>query len=762
MKFQNGYWLLQKGVTAMPAAQVVDYRMADGKLTVYCAVRPGMSRASSVDAALLTFEMTAVGRDTIHVRAYHHLGYGEGRPAFELGEAEEQGQFCTEGETGDGSVPEKLIFSAGGLQAVIHTAPFSIDYVEEGTVLTSSEGRSLAYMQIEGQKPRMKEELSLDVGELVYGLGERFTPFVKNGQNVELMNEDGGTASEQTYKNIPFYVSNRGYGVMIDTPAPVSMEIGSEKVERVQFSVEGEEISYCVIGNSGNGLKGVLANYAKLTGAAALPPRWSFGLWLSTSFTTDYDEQTVMGFLNGMQEYGIPVEVFHFDCCWMKEFEWCNFEWRDDCFPDPEGMLARIHERGTRVCVWINPYIAQKSPLFAEAASQGFLLKRKDGSVWQTDRWQAGMGIVDFTNPGAVQWYRAHLKKLLDMGVDCFKTDFGERIPIREAAWYDGSDPVRMHNYYTYLYNKTVYDLTAEVKGTENAVVFARSATAGGQKFPVHWGGDCSSTYRSMAESLRGGLSLMLSGFAFWSHDMGGFEDDACDPDLYQRWTQFGLLSSHSRYHSSRRYKAPWLFGQESVAVSREFTQLKLSLMPYLWAQAVESVRDGIPMMRPMLLEFPEDEMSWYLDRQYVFGSSLLVAPVFRKDGICRFYLPLGSWTHLLTGRSYIGGNWYTEKYDAHSLPVFVRQGTILIRGTQTDGSADYDDRKSARICLYDIPMEGAEASCYDRFGREIASVRASRDEESLRVVAHGFDAGTRVVLEGAEYPLRGDVLVIQ
>ena len=246
MKFQNGYWLLQKGVTAMPAAQVADYRIQDGVLTVYCAVRPGASRAQSVDAPLLTFEMTAAGRDTIHVRAYHHLGYGEGRPAFELGKAEVQGQFRTEGDGGDGGLPEKLIFTAGSLQAVIHTAPFSIDYVEDGTVLTRSEGRSLAYMQIEGQKPRMKEELSLDVGELVYGLGERFTPFVKNGQNVELMNEDGGTASEQTYKNIPFYVSNRGYGVMIDTPAPVSMESGSEKVERVQFSVEGDEISYCV------------------------------------------------------------------------------------------------------------------------------------------------------------------------------------------------------------------------------------------------------------------------------------------------------------------------------------------------------------------------------------------------------------------------------------------------------------------------------------------------------------------------------------
>ncbi|MBQ7063465.1 MAG: alpha-xylosidase [Firmicutes bacterium] len=754
MKFKNGYWLMREGVAELAATQVCDYHFGDGVLTLYCAVRPVEARNATVNAPLLTVRMEAAGRDTLMVHAFHHMALRDPRPEFSHSPAEQAAEL-TEREN-------RLILTAGTLRAEISLKPFRIRYYEGSRLLTESEGRSLAYVTLPDGKARMKEELSLGVDENIYGLGERFTAFVKNGQSVDLINEDGGTASEQTYKNIPFYLSSAGYGVWIDTPAPVSVEVASEKVERVQFSVEGEEIRYCLIGSGceSNPYKGVLARYTALTGAAALPPRWSFGLWLSTSFVTDYDEQTVMSMLDGMESYGIPVEVFHYDCCWMKEFEWCNFTWRDDCFPDPEGMLRRIHERGIRVCVWINPYIAQKSPLFREAGEADYLLKRPDGSIWQTDLWQAGMGIVDFTNPEARKWYRDKLRTLLDMGVDCFKTDFGERIPIRDAAWFDGSDPLRMHNMYTLYYNQTVYELLREVKGEEDAVVFARSATTGSQCYPVHWGGDSESSYRSMAESLRGGLSLMLSGLAFWSHDIGGFEDDACNPDLYRRWTQFGLLSTHSRYHSSRRYKAPWLYGEEAVRVSREFTALKLSLMPYLWAQTVESVRSGLPLMRPMLLEFPADEMCRYLDKQYMLGESLLVAPIFNEEGLAHYYLPQGTWTHLLSGKPYIGGQWYTETYDAYSLPVFVRGGSVIIRG-RSDGSADYDDRLGARICLYDIPLEGLEARCYDRGGREIASVKAYCDEEALHVVAHGFDEDTRVVLDGVEYPLRGGVLAL-
>lgn len=260
---------------------------------------------------------------------------------------------------------------------------------------------------------------------------------------------------------------------------------------------------------------------------------WSYGPWLSTSFTTDYDEATVTSFIEGMAERDLPLSVFHFDCFWMREFNWCDFEWDPRVFPDPEGMLARLHDRGLRVSAWINPYIGQRSPLFAEAAEAGYLVRRRDGSVWQWDLWQAGMGLVDFTNPDATAWYQGHLRRLIGQGVDCFKTDFGERIPT-DVVWHDGADPARMHNLYTHLYNRAVHDVLVGERGAGEAVLFARSATAGGQTMPVHWGGDNTSTFVSMAESLRGGLSLAMSGFAHWSHDIGGFEGTP-DPAVFKR-----------------------------------------------------------------------------------------------------------------------------------------------------------------------------------------------------------------------------------
>ena len=446
----------------------------------------------------------------------------------------------------------------------------------------------------------MSQQLSLGVGELVYGLGERFGPLVKNGQSIDMWNADGGTSSEQAYKNIPFYVTNRGYGVLVDHPGHVSFEVGSEAVESVQFSVRGEHLQYYVI--AGDDPAGVLERYTALTGRPPEVPAWSWGLWLSTSFTTRYDEATITGFIDGMEERGLPLSVFHFDCFWMREFSWCDFEWDARVFPDPEGMLARLHDRGLKVCVWINPYIAQRSALFEEGKRRGYLVRRADGSVWQWDRWQAGMGLVDFTNPEATAWYQGKVRTLLAQGVDAFKTDFGERIPL-DVVWHDGSDPERMHNWYTQLNNQSVAAVLEE-HSPGGAVVFARSATVGGHRFPVHWGGDSTSTFVSMAESLRGGLSLAFGGFAYWSHDIGGFEGSP-DPAVFKRWLAFGLLSSHSRLHGSDSYRVPWAFDEEAVEVTRVFSRLKLSLLPYLMRAGRQAHESGLPVMRPMPLAYP-------------------------------------------------------------------------------------------------------------------------------------------------------------
>jgi len=474
-----------------------------------------------------------------------------------------------------------------------------------------------------------------------------------------------------------------------------------------------------------------LKRYTSLTGRPALVPAWSFGLWLSTSFTTEYDEQTASSFIDGMKERDIPLSVFHFDCFWMKALHWCDFEWDETCFPDIEGMLRRYHEKGLKICAWINPYIAQGTDTFREGVKEGYFLKGADQKgVWQTDHWQPGMAVVDFTNPKAAEWYKGKLRKLLQNGVDCFKTDFGERIPTH-VIYYDGSDPQAMHNYYTYLYNKTVFELLKEEKGEQEAVVFARSATAGSQKFPVHWGGDCSATYPSMAETIRGGLSFAMSGFSFWSHDISGFESTA-EPDLYKRWAAFGLLSTHSRLHGSASYRVPWLFDEEACRVVSYFTKLKCRLMPYLYDKAIEAHEEGIPVMRPMVFEFTSDPGTRYLDTQYMLGESLMVAPILRSDGVSEFYLPQGIWTHLLSGKTVAGGTWNQEKYDYFSLPLYVRQNTLLAFGSN-DARPDYEYKDFVSLRLYQL-QDGAKAVCRipDMAGRIVNTITAVRNGNAV------------------------------
>ena len=671
MKFLNGGWLVKDGFSVKYAANIYTANIEPKKLTLFCPFgSPIYNAGMTFDGGILTIEVTSPREDVITTKLINFKKDRSNCPKFGLNETDPDVEID---ETDD-----KWTFTSGRLTLEIAKGEtIDFKYLYDGKVIAHSGWRAKGLVTDPEGQLHVSEQLDLGVGEKIYGLGERFTNFIKNGQTVDIWNEDGGTGTEQAYKNIPFYLSNRKYGLFVDNPGKVSFEVGSEKVSRVQFSVPGEEMSYSVVG--GENLKAILNTYTDLTGKAPLVPDWSYGLWLSTSFTTDYDEKTVLEFVDGMAERNIPLSVFHFDCRWMKELEWCNFDWDKSKFPDPEGLLKKLHDRGLKICVWINSYIGQKSPLFEEGAKNGYFIKNEDGSVWQWDKWQAGMAIVDFTNPEATKWYQGYLKKLVAMGVDCFKTDFGERIPTEGVKYYDGSDPELMHNYYTYLYNKAVYDVLVETKGADEAILFARSATVGGQQFPVHWGGDCSSNYPSMAESLRAGLSFGMSGFGYWSHDIAGFEDQA-SPDLYKRWTQFGLLSSHSRYHGSTAYKVPWLYGDEAVDVAREFTELKLQLKPYLLKMAQETHETGVPMMRAMVLEFPDDPTCEDIDTQYMLGDDLLVAPVFREDGVARFYVPDDgtgqAWTNIITDTAYEPGKWYTEQYDYHTLPVLARPGT--------------------------------------------------------------------------------------
>ena len=769
MKFQNGCWLLKEGFASFSPQQIYDCKIT-GEEVVICAPTAVVNgRGNTIDGINLTLRITAPLPEVIRVQTWHHRGAVKRGPEFELTPVTADQKSPLEVEETEAAITVR----SGHLSLVIGRQPFDMRYQRDGKLLTRSVPRDLAFIKENwkgmaydrGAGAYMRQQLGLSVNEQIYGLGERFGAFVKNGQSVSVWNEDGGTSTEQSYKNIPFYLSSRGYGVFVNHPQRVEFEVGTEQVNKVAFSVEGECLDYFVM--AGPDGKAVLERYTDLTGKPALPAPWTFGLWLSTSFTTDYDEETVMGFIDGMLERGIPLSVFHFDCCWMKEFHWTDFIWDEAVFPDPEGMLARIRAKGIKVCVWINPYIGQESALFEEGVREGYFLKRPNGDVWQWDMWQSGMAIVDFTNPEAVKWYQRGLEKLLDMGVDCFKTDFGERIPT-EVVWHNGADPMKMHNFYPYLYNQAVFELLERKRGKGEAVLFARSATAGGQKVPVHWGGDCWSDYESMEQSLRGGLSLTSSGFGFWSHDIGGFESKST-PDVYKRWCAFGLLSTHSRLHGSSSYRVPWLYDEESVDVVRFFTGLKALLMPYLYRNAIETSRTGVPMMRSMALEFPDDRNCAYLAGQYMLGDSLLVAPVMNQEGMAEYYLPGGEWTHFLTGEAREGGRWYREKQDYLDIPLYVRDHSVVAVGACCQGPV-YDYAKDVTFRVYAL-SDGSEAGTvvYDGKANQDTLVQIARRDREYQVDVTGekpcrvelINAGTIAEVHGAEAVNRGRNIIL-
>ncbi|KAG8825763.1 hypothetical protein FRC17_008547, partial [Serendipita sp. 399] len=613
------------------------------------------------------------------------------------------------------SVGDNPSISSGGLTAAINPKPYSFTFNANNRVITTAHPKSqfiadvaqrwtttsassttcLAnetsanpYRSLEPHSVRyIAQEFNISPGEKFYGFGEQFGAFVKNGQHIDIWNQDGGTASEQAYKCVPFYFSTAGYGLFVKHAVEVEFEVGSEKVSRVAISIRGEQLEYFFI--YGRTPLEVLSRYTLLTGRPALPPLWTFGLWLSTSFLTDYGAKTVTGFLE------------------------------------------------------VNPYISQLSPLFDECVQEGYFIKRTDGDVWQWNLWQPGLAIIDFTNPAARQWYKSKLVSLMDLGVDTFKTDFAERIPHLNIKYHEEKyDSYAMHNMYTILYNQLVHETLEERYGKGGAVVFARSSFAGGQRFPTHWGGDVESTFEGMAETLRGGLSLTLSGFAFTSHDIGGFEGTP-PAHVYIRWLAYGLFSSHSRLHGSESYRVPWVYGEEAARILAKYLNEKHRLMPYVWSHAIAAHRLGYPMQRAMLVDFIDDRTTHSLDQQYMLGPSLLFAPVFGDDTHeTEYYLPAGTWTAytplLGSGKPRIvrGPRWVKEVVPLSEIPTYVRAGSVLALGPSDMKKPDYNLAENVELRVYH-PEVGKTATCEipSGHGAEIAATVLITSDENQVVV---------------------------
>lgn len=752
MKFADGFWLNQRGYEVNYANQAYEVHPIENGFLVVATPSFIYNRAMTLGGANLEIRYTSTQENCIKVSITHHKGYADHGPHFVLNE----GSFKPTVEIDD----KQAVLISGDTKLVLSRENWSFTYFYKDKKLTSGGWRSTGVIMesafkaearlhtqaddsfwsypADAHRTYIREQLDTTVGEYFYGFGEKFTTFTKNGQNVEIWNADGGTCSDQSYKSIPFYVSSRGYGVFVNSTDKVSYEVCSDTVSKMSITVPGENLEYFVFG--GETVAQALEGYTTLTGKPSLPPAFSFGLWLTTSFTTSYDEDTINSFIDGMAERDIPLQVFHFDCFWMKEFEWCNFEWDTTQFPDPPAMLKRLHEeKGLHTCVWINPYIGQRSKLFDEGMAGGYFIKRPDGSVFQCDEWQPGMAIVDFTNPEACKWYAGKLRALCEMGVDTFKTDFGERIPTKDIVYFDGSDPIKMHNFYTYLYNECVFNVLKDYYGENKACLFARSATAGGQKFPVHWGGDCSGNYNSMAEVVRGCLSLCISGFGYTSHDMAGFEATAT-ADIYKRWAAFGMFSSHSRLHGNQSYRVPWLFDDDSKAPDscsntlKFFANLKGRLMPYIWAQAIKTHETGVPVMRAMVIDYANDPTCLTLDRQYMFGDNILAAPILNDESMALYYVPEGRWTDIITGKVLEGGKWYNHKCSYLEMPALAKPNSMIVYG-DFKKDIEYDYLDNSEIVIYELEDgKSASASVYDIEANKVFEITAARKGSKIEL----------------------------
>ena len=519
---------------------------------------------------------------------------------------------------------------------------------------------------------------TLSPDEKIFGCGESYTGLNKRGQKLVLYADDAnGIQNETMYKPIPFFMSSRGYGMFMHTSSPITCDFGKYFSGVTSLMIGDESLDlFIFLGNP----KDILDEYTNLTGKAAMPPLWSFGFWMSR--ITYFSEKEGREVAQKLRDNEIPCDVIHFDTGWF-ETDWrCDYQFSPSRFNDAAGMIKDLKKQGFETCLWQLPYFVPKNTLFPEIIEKKLFVKNPKGNLPYED------AVLDFSNPKTIEWYQEKIGDLLKLGVGAIKVDFGEAAPLN--GYYDsGKSGFYEHNLYPLRYNKAVADVTQKVK--DEQIMWARSAWAGSQRYPVHWGGDPANTNTAMAASLRGGLSIGLSGFSFWSHDIGGFVLKAPE-EIYRRWTPFGMLTSHTRSHGAPPTE-PWEYSKSFLNDFREADNMRYRLMPYIYAQAKKCTETGLPMMRALFIEFPNDPGSWLIDNEYLFGSDILVAPLFEAVNERNVYLPPGIWIDYQTGKNYSGG-WH--KIEAGKIPIIllVRSGSAIphIKLAQSTKQMDWSE----------------------------------------------------------------------
>lgn len=541
---------------------------------------------------------------------------------------------------------------------------------------------------------RINPVFTLTADEMIFGCGESATGLNKVGQKVNLFVTDPqGPETDQMYKPIPFFMSNRGYGMFMHTSAPVTCDFGATYIGLNKMFMGDENLDLFVFFGEP---KDILDEYTDLVGKPGMPPLWSFGTWMSR--ITYFSEKEGYDVAANIRKNKYPCDVIHFDTGWF-DVDWqCDYKFSENRFQNPQQMLKDLKSQGFHVCLWQLPYFTPKNRYFPELIEKNMYVKNGNGELPYEDV------VLDFSNPETVNWYQNKLAGLLNIGVSAIKVDFGEAAPLNgiyasgKSGWYE-------HNLYPVRYDMAVSEITKKLHN-EN-IMWARAAWAGSQRYPLHWGGDAATTNTGMLGTLRAGLSFGLSGFSFWSHDMGGFVKSTPE-DLYCRWLPFGFLTSHTRAHGAPPTE-PWLYDSKRVQdVFRKSAEMKYRLMPYVYAQAKECTEKGLPMLRVLFVEFPDDPGAWRVDDEYLFGSQILVAPLLESGITGRsVYLPEGKWIDYQTEKVYEGG-WH--KIEAGSLPIImlVRDGSVLPHLKLAQSTSEMDWNKMS-LKVYSADKKQAE-----------------------------------------------------
>ena len=540
------------------------------------------------------------------------------------------------------------------------------------------DGLPLAYCVKDGHKERATLSFECKADECFAGTGERFTKMDLSGHTFFLKNQDGqGVNNRRTYTNIPFYLSSRMYCTFYHTCAHSKLSLAHVSTRSVEFLSDQAMIDAFII--AGDTVEEILRGYRDLTGYPSMPPLWSFGIWMSrmTYFSADEVDEIC----DRLRAEHYPCDVIHLDTGWFRTDWLCEWKFNEKRFPDPKGFIHGLKDKGFRVSLWQLPYVAEDAEQIDEARKNDYIapLTKQQASEGSNFSALDYAGTIDFTYPKATEWYKGLLKNLLDMGVVCIKTDFGENIHM--DAKYKGMSPELLNNLYALLYQKAAYEVTKEVTG--DGIVWARAAWAGCQRYPLHWGGDSCSSWDGMAGSLKGGLHFGLSGFAFWSHDVPGFHtlpnfmNSIVDDKVYMRWTQFGVFSSHMRYHGTNK-REPWFYPAIAPMV-KKWWKLRYKLLPYIYEQSKKATHSGYAVLRALIFEHPADKMCWHIDDEYYFGDDFLVAPVMNSEDCRDVYLPEGEWVNFFTGERIRGGQWLKGvKVPLDEMPVYVREGAVI------------------------------------------------------------------------------------